>query len=222
MKRAFVLFFLSLTPASWAQSPDTAPQRIPPPPPPVGSPISVGEPHVCLKDYPADAVAAHAEGTTVVGFTITETGTTTDAHVTRSSGTASLDDAALMCPSRWLYRPAMKEGKPVAVPWKAEVRWMLHGTGTPPMVVAPRPLTAHNCPKSRSIKLSADAVTFLRLHITTEGKVSDTTVQQSSGNPDLDQAANKCALTWTFEPANVNGRTAEIYLIERFNWSAKP
>ncbi len=96
-------------------------------PPPVNAlPGSVGRPHICLHDYPPDAVAEHAQGTTTIGFTITVEGHTENIHVVASSGYAALDDAAVDCSRTWRYKPALKDSQPVAVPWKAEVRWLMH------------------------------------------------------------------------------------------------
>jgi TonB family protein len=89
-------------------------------------PLSVGKPHICLEYYPAESIRLHIQGTTTVGFTITTQGATADVHVKASSGDKLLDDAAVTCASQWLYKPAMKNGQPRAVPWEAEVRWALH------------------------------------------------------------------------------------------------
>ncbi len=89
-------------------------------------PVAVGKPHVCIEYYPVEAVRNGVQGMTTVGFTITTQGTTANVHVSVSSGDKLLDDAALTCASTWLYKPAMKDGQPVAVPWKADVRWALH------------------------------------------------------------------------------------------------
>jgi TonB family C-terminal domain len=89
-------------------------------------PQAIGKPHICIEYYPPLAVRLRVQGTTTLGFTITTEGTTADVKVKVSSGDQSLDEAALTCARQWIYKPAMKDGKPVAVPWKAEVRWSLH------------------------------------------------------------------------------------------------
>jgi protein TonB len=96
------------------------------PPPPNSVPASVGKPHFCMQDYPPDAVAELAEGRVTVKFKITVEGVTTNHQIVESSGYATLDDAALACTSRWRYKPAIKDGKPIEVPWKAQVLWMFH------------------------------------------------------------------------------------------------
>jgi TonB family protein len=100
---------------------DTAPARGG-----ITAPTSSGKPHVCLEDYPAASVRRGEEGTSVLGFTIAADGTPQDIHIVTSSGSHDLDAAAARCASTWRYRPAMRHGEPVAVHWKAEVRWVLH------------------------------------------------------------------------------------------------
>ena len=95
----------------------------------VGRRIAIA--HSCVNDYPAAAMAARAEGVTVVRFTVTEEGRVIDPAVDRSSGNAILDKAALACVAHWHYRPAIKDGEPVAVPWQAEVRWALPSAAPP-------------------------------------------------------------------------------------------
>lgn len=82
-----------------------------------------GIPHNCLSFYPSEAQAIRAIGTTTVRFTITEDGAVKSPNVQVSSGNAALDQAALACVLQWRYRPAIKNGKPAAVPWRAKVNW---------------------------------------------------------------------------------------------------
>jgi TonB family protein len=84
---------------------------------------SAGRPHVCMYDYPAAEAAAGIGGTTLVGFRIKTDGTTSEIQVLQSSGNDNLDNAAKTCVVSWRYKPAMQDGVPVEVPWKAQVRW---------------------------------------------------------------------------------------------------
>ena len=95
-------------------------------PPPISSPASIGKPHVCLQDYPAISVRLGEQGTTTIGFTITVDGHVENVHVVNSSGSERLDNAAVNCASSWRYKAAVKDNAPVSVPWKAEVKWVLH------------------------------------------------------------------------------------------------
>lgn len=94
-------------------------------PPPISSPVSIGKPHVCLQDYPAISVRLGETGTTTIGFTITPEGRVENVHVVNSSGSERLDNATVNCASSWKYKAAVKDNLPVAVPWKADVKWVL-------------------------------------------------------------------------------------------------
>jgi|GEM_PF-1513753 len=80
-------------------------------------------PHICAQDYPPEAFKAKIGGTTTVRFFITAEGQVRSPAVANSSGNADLDAAALECVRYWRYRPATKDGKPVEVPWRAEIIW---------------------------------------------------------------------------------------------------
>lgn len=206
----------ALTSAALGLPEDNTNTPVPPPRP--AAPSSIGAPHVCMQDYPAAAVAAHQEGTTTIGFTITEAGATTNIHIVKSSGFPLLDDAATSCASNWRYRPAIKDGQPIAVPWKAEVKWVLHGGEG--LVVAPKPLPPRSCKKPHGITMPAGAITMLSVLVSTDGKVKDAKVVVSSGNEALDAAATKCAQNWTYEPATRNGAPIEAPSRENFIWNA--
>ncbi len=98
----------------------------PPSPATVIAPQSIGKPHLCAEYYPAESMRLGVQGTTKVAFSVTARGTTSDVVVRASSGDKLLDDAAVYCVHQWLYQPATKNGAAIAVPWQAEVKWLLH------------------------------------------------------------------------------------------------
>jgi TonB family protein len=216
---AFCLLLMGT--AAWAQPVPQGPTvQSRPPAAAQGVPASIGAPHICINDYPPEAIAAHAEGTTVVGFTITESGKTAEVKVSKSSGNADLDNAAVTCISRWLYRPAQNDGKPAAVPWKAQVRWVF----TSPVadaIYAPIPLEApHDCASfaPKGVAIPPGAVSTLSFHVTAEGKVTEIALSASSGSRALDRAAMLCAARWTFKPARKDGEPVEISWRENVAW----
>jgi periplasmic protein TonB len=94
------------------------------------SPAAVGRPHICPKDkwYPAVAIRLNHEGNTVLAFTVQTDGTISNISVAQSSGHDELDQAAVQCAQNWSnYKPATRDGQPVAVPFKATVKWNLAG-----------------------------------------------------------------------------------------------
>jgi protein TonB len=89
-------------------------------------PASIGRPHTCMQNYPPISQRLGEEGTTLLAFTITADGGVSNITVAKSSGSERLDSAAASCAANWRYKAAIDKGQPVAVPWKAEVRWVLH------------------------------------------------------------------------------------------------
>lgn len=79
------------------------------------------------RHYPLMAKRLGHEGTTILAFRIGIDGRLTDIRVAQSSGHQELDDAAVAGARCWRYKPAMKDGKPVEVPWQASVKWTLGG-----------------------------------------------------------------------------------------------
>jgi bla regulator protein BlaR1 len=80
----------------------------------------------CAKPaYPAEAYARRAEGTVTLRFLIDTDGSVADALVAKSSGDASLDEAARAAIAKCHFKPAIADGKParawvpVQYVWKA-------------------------------------------------------------------------------------------------------
>jgi protein TonB len=100
------------------------------PKPQISAPASIGRPHACPNGrwYPPEAIRLNHEGTTTLAFTIGTDGGISNVTVAESSGHDELDQAAVNCAGSWSnYRPAMQNGQPISVPWKAKVTWRLTG-----------------------------------------------------------------------------------------------
>lgn len=83
----------------------------------------------CHADYPFWARLFGHEGTTDLAFKVLADGTVDGVTVARSSGYDRLDEAAVHCVTRWHYRPGIKDGQIVDMPWKATVAWNLSSKG---------------------------------------------------------------------------------------------
>ncbi|MGN6515690.1 MAG: energy transducer TonB [Rhizomicrobium sp.] len=82
----------------------------------------LGLPHYCT-NYPPDEYKSGIGGTTVLSFVVGAEGNVSNVKVAQSSGNNDLDEAATNCATRRRYIPAVQNGKPVAVPWRAKVTW---------------------------------------------------------------------------------------------------
>jgi TonB family protein len=76
-------------------------------------------------DYPESARKNKIHGTCVLGLTVDECGRVRDVHVTRSTD-KRLDQNAIEAVKRWAFKPAMKDGKPVAVFTSVGVEFSLY------------------------------------------------------------------------------------------------
>jgi protein TonB len=96
-------------------------------PPTSSSPSSENKPQDCSiqRYYPPISARLGEEGTVILGFTISAQGEVIDPVIVTSSGHDRLDAAALQVAKCWHYRPAMQNGQPISVPWKALVKWSL-------------------------------------------------------------------------------------------------
>jgi TonB family protein len=131
-----LLFFWHLA-EMWRGNPETPPTQIVrqiverPAPAADANPTAVGKPHACGNAYPTLSRQRGEAGTTKLAFKVLSDGTVAEVAVEQSSGFARLDAAAEKCVSTWHYRPAMRGGKIVDLPWEVTVVWSL-GQDTPP------------------------------------------------------------------------------------------
>jgi TonB family protein len=165
---------------------------VPPPPPVITAPASIGKPHSCDENqYPISALQTGTEGAVVVTFKITPQGNATDVSVFESSGNADIDAASIVCARDWQYRPAVKNGVPVEVPWRARVKWQI---AVQPEFVAIAAATYRCIMSSESSRdeiHQATLHTVVRVHFS-NGAIGSVAVVASSGNPDLDRQVAAC------------------------------
>lgn len=75
--------------------------------------------------YPQDAYQAHEEGEAEVLVTISADGSLKDAHINRSSGSESLDQASLDAVRRYTYSAAQKGGTPIEAQANVALEWTI-------------------------------------------------------------------------------------------------
>jgi D-alanyl-D-alanine endopeptidase (penicillin-binding protein 7) len=81
----------------------------------------------CKKpEWPKSSLAAGHTGTVTLRFLISETGRVNDYELKGSSGDPLLDEAARVGISKCLFKPATREGKPVAAWMQMKYVWVLH------------------------------------------------------------------------------------------------
>lgn len=155
--------------------------------------IPGGAAHVCdFRDYPVPALQHEIEGTTVLSFTVSPEGKVVDERVAHSSGDVDLDNASIACASKWLYRPAMRNGVSVAAPWEAQVQWRLGFATEPYLSMMSAALKCVlSAEPARDEYLHATLNPVVRLTVS-KGAVTATRLLATSGNDDLDRHVLSC------------------------------
>jgi protein TonB len=75
--------------------------------------------------YPKAALMNEEQGTVALMFLVPPDGHVSDSKVEKSSGSKSLDKAALTAFTQCKFKPGMKDGKPDALWAKVEFNWKL-------------------------------------------------------------------------------------------------
>lgn len=101
-------------------------------------PVPITSHAVSAADYPPESIKSQEEGATTLRYVILEDGTVGDVQILNSSGFARLDQAAVaMVKSKWRFKPATENGKPVLVAVPAEIVFALSPTPASYVLVAP-------------------------------------------------------------------------------------
>ncbi len=179
-----LVFLLAILPGASLADPDTQT------PAATIVPVGSGRPHSCVENYPEAAVKAGIEGATTLSFTVTAQGKVADVKVSKSSGNAELDAAAVACAGQWTYRPATQDGVAIDRPWTANVQWKLHGDDAASRLT---PLCTSYHPLTEQLLSGIGGVTRLTLRLMPDGSVTQAAIVGSSGDATLDDAAQRCA-----------------------------
>jgi protein TonB len=81
---------------------------------------------VTADDYPPVSIRLQEQGIVKIKYIVKEDGSASDCSVSSTSGKPRLDDAACkMVTKRWRFKPATRDGKPVAYNMLADVIFQL-------------------------------------------------------------------------------------------------
>ncbi|MGH8113999.1 MAG: energy transducer TonB [Rhodanobacteraceae bacterium] len=100
--------------AAAAARPVAPPKPVAPPPKPVGESRAAVVVMAAAPSYPIQAARNQTSGYAVVAFTVSAEGTVEKAHVVDSSPRRMFDSAAIQAVKQSRFKPALKDGQPVA------------------------------------------------------------------------------------------------------------
>ena len=93
---------------------------------------------VSAADYPSDSIKSGEQGATTLSYVVLQDGTVGDVQILKSSGFSRLDQASVaMVKSKWRFKPAMQNGRPIKVSIPAEIVFELSPTPASYVIVAP-------------------------------------------------------------------------------------
>ena len=154
---------------------------------------------------------AKIQGAVVMQAVVDKEGKPTEIKIVKSLDKQhGLDDKAIEALGAWRFKPAMKDGKPVAALVTVEMTFTLRDRQ-----VYDKTFTEVKAPvvlKERKPSYTAEA-----MHRKAEGSVEVEGIVQADGtitdlrvlkalDPDLDAEALAVVKQWTFRPATLNGR----------------
>jgi TonB family protein len=194
-----------------------------PPPPDILAPSGAGfAPHICpYSHYPKDAVARNEQGTVTMAYTVAADGSVQNVTIAKSSGYDDLDQAAMACATAWKYKPASKDGQPIAVPWKSSVAWAINGPGQSGDMPARREIGSGICTEHPSDPndTATPTVAVVWYFVETDGSVSGARLGASSGDKVYDDYAVSCVSGWHFRPAEHDNVPVKTYTQAAIRWS---
>lgn len=227
-----LLFGIPITQAR--QQTQTAPQ-VYRPGPGIVNPVLIRQ---VRPKYTQEAMRARIQGVVQLEAVVLENGTIGDIRVIKSLDTVfGLDNEAIAAARQWLFRPGMKDGKPVPVIIVMELELRLNGN-PPPAPPAPAPpqemsdeefrkgtypetTTGLVKPKvlrdvkpkytSEAMRAKIQGVAVIDVVVDVKGTVSRARIAKSIDSVHgLDAEALAAAKQWLFEPGRLDGKVVPV------------
>ena len=194
-----------------------APSEIYRPGPDIVNPVLLKE---VKPNYTPEGTRRGIEGVVYLEAVIMPNGTVWEARVTKSLDAASgLDTEAVRAVRQWMFKPATRNGQPVAVFVSLEVAFRLSSqfgrgahrsfeTGLV-MPVVVREVKPNYTPAAMREKLQGSAA--VDVVVGADGTVTEARLFQSVDKTfGLDDEAMKSARQWTFKPGTLNGQAVPV------------
>ncbi len=188
----------------------------------VTAPVALSPHTTTQDDYPPLARARQEEGKTLVFYVVNADGSVGEARVEKTSGFADLDAASIEMVKHWRFKPATKDGKPLAVSNRAYISWKL----TPSLDSLPYFTTMHmgagDYPASARAA-QEEGTALVMVLVDKDGNILETRLEKRTGFADLDTASETLANTrWHYTPAAIDGKPASAAIGIVVVWSLAP
>lgn len=180
-------------------------------------PATVADGGACQPAWPSSSLQKKESGTVDMQVLVLPDGRASEVKIARSSGYRNLDKTSVATVAKCRFVPAQADGKPVLSWFPLRHEW-IPGRGTVPPSADFNSCAKPQWPKESLRKEQTGAVTLAFL-IDTDGKVSDSRIEQSSGFPLLDMAAQEGIEKCTFTPGLENGEPAKSWMMMKYVWT---
>jgi TonB family protein len=188
-------------------------------PPDIVPPMLAPGQHNLGAGYPPQARRRGEQGVTQVMFTVREDGSVSSPSVVKSSGFADIDNASLQSVTRWIYRPALKDGKPIAVRVVVNVKFQLtRGDEVPPGMPYTQLDMSTAIYPADALAAREEGNTVLGVTVQENGHIGDMHIMRTSGFPSLDQASMSRMTNYNFVPATMDGKPVKSVVMLILNW----
>ena len=167
-----------------------------------------------------DAPRTPASGAVNLVFKVTEAGAVEDVRVEKSSGDAGADERAAKCVAAYTYRPATRNGVPVAAPTAFNYHWgyIPEMEGEAKAYAVLERDADHRChklyPIDRRFDLPGQPITLVAVARLTSGEIQTKIVQSAGPKPDTN--AIKCMLEIVKDHADLPATFARTISVD---WS---
>jgi TonB family protein len=191
--------------------------------------------------YPDAARKDSAEGTVWLKVWIDEQGTAAKVNVQKSDAKI-FDQSAIAAAKQWTFKPALKDGKPVAVWVTIPFRFKLMDSDKAQSPPAPMMMKSKRYPPAEDVKCDKEpesisqvmphypdqafqsgleGTVWTKMWIDESGHVVEVIVSKSE-NPIFNEAAMEAGMQWVFKPALENGKPIAVWITVPFRFAIGP
>lgn len=183
---------------------------------PVSSTPAVAAGDACQPAWPSSSLQKKESGTVEMLVLVKADGRVGDAKIVRSSGYRDLDMTSMATVAKCRFVPARQNDQALASWFPFQHEW-IPSRGSVKPVADLSTCAKPQWPKESLRKEQQGRVTLAFL-IDTDGKVSESRIEKSSGFPLLDMAAQQGIEKCSFTPGMENGEPAKSWLKMQYVW----